>query len=96
MILKQIKIKSARKDHECNASLFLTDSNIYCDYLNKYNYFTHDEVAAIERAMVNKFAVKKGEEAIYCVGKDGDDFWHNWSIPAIHEICVKYELYNDY
>jgi len=94
-ILKELKIKSVRKDHECNACLWLDGIGSTAESIINELDLTEDEKYSIRKAEVNRWKVKKGEPAIYSVGITDGDFNAWYSIPEIHEICLKYEIYQE-
>ena len=77
----------ARKEHECNACLFLTGDiqPNYFDCIQDYRDYIN--------ARNNNFKIVKGQkyirQAMVCDG----DFHCAKSIPEIHQICIKYDLY---
>lgn len=90
-ILKVLKINHVRKDHECNACLWL------CEVLSEIRSgqikLTFSELRSVIKAKNNGWMVKKEEPAIYCVGITDGDFDAWYSIPEIDAICSKYEIY---
>lgn len=90
-MLKVIKIKHVRKDHQCNACLWLDP--VMGEIKSGEIKMTISERKSIIRARNNGWRVKKGEPAIYCVGLTDGDFVAWYSIPEIDAICSKYELY---
>jgi len=93
IILKEIKIKHVSKDHECNSCLWLYGIGITPESIFNQIDFNEDEKQSIINAHANRWKVKKGEPAIYCVGISDSDFGAWYSIPEIHEICLKYDIY---
>lgn len=79
--------RKSRKDHNCCA----------CEWLLNYGLgqvdFTFAEYRTIAKAKRNKWRVKKGETYLsQCNVQDGD-IQTIKAIPAIHDLCVKYDLY---
>ena len=77
----------AKKDYECDASEFILENgkpdyfksiNEYRDYINAKN---------------NRFKIKKGEIYLKQVNVQDGDFYVFRSIPSMHRICIKYDLY---
>lgn len=95
-ILKEIKIKSVRKDHECNACLWLTEIGSTSESIFKQITLAEDEKKSVIKAEQNKWKVKKGNSAIYRVGLTDGDFSAWYSIPEIDDICIKYDIYCEY
>lgn len=94
--LKQIDIKKVKKDHYCNACDWLRNGDGLGMIRNGEIKTTISERRAIVKAKNNNWKVKKGERAIYFVGVYNGDFYYCHCIPEIHNICVKYDLYEDY
>ena len=92
--LKQIRIKKARKDHNCNSCEWLTSYSSKSEYLFKEFNFTEEEKETIFKAENNRWKVKKGDSCDYIVGVYDGDFCAFYQIPEIHDICVKYDLYD--
>ena len=80
----------ARKDYACEAAHWLTESGIIYE-----GQLTFSELRAVVIAKRKKWKILKGE--IYCYQAniwDGD-FCTFRAIPAIHEICLKHDLYHE-
>lgn len=92
-ILKEVKIKQVRKDHACNSCLWLDGIGSTPESIFSQLTLTNSEKQSIIKAHENKWKVKKGDPAIYCVGITDGDFGAWYSIPEIHDICIKYDLY---
>lgn len=78
----------ANKDHECDA----------CEWLNNSGYanegdLTEGEWKDYQLAESNGFKVKKGEKYVKQNNKFDGDIYTFKAIPAIHNICLKYDLY---
>ena len=78
----------AKKDHDCNA----------CEWLNNSGYanegdLTPDEWKVYQLAESKEFKVKKGEIYIRQNNKFDGEVYTFKAIPAIHDICIKYDLY---
>ena len=96
-IFKSINIKKVRKDHECNACLWLDGIGITSESIfNELDNLTEDEKQSILKAEKNRWKVKKGEPAIYRVGTTYGDFGAWYSIPEIDDICLKYDIYSEF
>lgn len=95
-VLKQIEIKKVRKDHYCNACEWLINGEGLNMIRRGEIKTTISERRAIVKAKNNNWKVKKGERALYFVGTYDGEFYYCHSIPEIHDICVKYDLYEDY
>lgn len=92
-ILKEIKIKHVRKDHECNACLWLDGIGITPESIFSQLNLTDEEKQSIIKAHKNKWKVKKGDPAIYRVGTTDGYFFACYSIPEIDEICIEHGIY---
>lgn len=82
-------LPKARKDHECMA----------CEWLNNSGYatkedLTKDEWLAYQLAESNKWTIKKGQKYIRQNNKYDGRVYSFTAIPEIHEICLKYDLYD--
>lgn len=77
----------ARKGYQCNACEFVMDA--YSD-----GWFTFAELREIVKARKNGFNIAKGQEYIRQFNKYSGDTWTFRAIPAIHEICIKYDMYD--
>lgn len=89
-ILRSINIKHVRKDHRCNACMWLEP--VLSDKSIK---LTFSELKSVMMARNNNWKVKKGGPAIYTVGITDGDFGAWYSIPEISAICQKYDIYVD-
>ena len=87
--------RKARKDHLCDAcDLLLKLVNNTAETIAKDLRCTEDELKALRAAESNDWKVKKGDEYLFCSGVYDDAFFTNHSIPAIHSICVQYDIYD--
>lgn len=93
MLLKEIHIKKARKDHPCNACYWLTEAYSTSESLFANFDFTKDEKEAILKAERNGWKIKAGEPCVYVVGV-WDDFSAFYHIDEIDDICIKYNFYD--
>ena len=78
----------AAKDHFCSA----------CEWIREllYNYeFTFAERRIIIKARKNGWMIKKGEEYIIQNSVSNGEFYAFKAIPAIHDICLKYDIYEE-
>ena len=87
-ILSETKPK-ARKDYNCMA----------CEWFNNSGYIaeeelTKEELAAYKKAEDSNFEIKKGEEYIRQNNKYDGEIYTFRAIPEMHEICIKYDLYD--
>ena len=87
MVIKEKIIQKTRKDHECNSCIWLRETA-----LNEMK-FTFSEYRSIVKAKQNKWQIPKGSRCIYLVGVWNGDFFASYSIPEIHQICCKYDIY---
>lgn len=79
---------TARKEHKCGACEWLNNSG----YANEED-LTNEEWEAYKLAEENNFKIKKGEKYIRQNNKFDGEIYTFKAIPAIHEICFKYDLY---
>lgn len=78
----------ARKNYTCNA----------CDFLFALDYpselgLTFTEKREVVKARQKGYEILKGERYVRQFNKDGEHTWTFRAIPAIHDICVKHDLY---
>lgn len=85
-VIKQTNPK-ARKDYCCMACEWISDD------LNNFG-LTFSDYREIVKAKRNGYKIKKGEKYISQFNTDCGDTWTFRAIPAIHEICIKYKLYD--
>lgn len=78
----------ARKGHECNASLFLSDCLSDVFYL-----MTWSEKKSVVRAKQNRWRIVKGQTYKKQCCKDGGEIFTVRAIPEIHDLCIKYDCY---
>ena len=81
---------TARKEYSCNACNFIEIQDI-----RNYLKLTISEWRAIITARNNGWKIKKGERYLYQVAVCDGDFCVLRSIPDIHDICIKHDLYPD-
>lgn len=81
----------ARKTYTCNASEWLYNGGLD-DFVFHYEP-TCAELRAIVKARRNGWCIVPGQQYIKQVGKYEGDFYVWRAIPAIHAICLKYDLY---
>lgn len=80
----------ARKDYTCDSCLFLREG-----LDNIENRLTEEERASIEKAKANGWKILKGQQYIRQFNSTEGQTYTFKSIPEIHNICIKYELYGD-
>lgn len=76
----------ARKEYDCMA----------CDWINEswgYYNFTFSELRKIVNARKNGYKIKKGEVYINQRNIFDARFYTFRAIPEMHEICLKYNIY---
>jgi len=91
--LRTVIVKKTRKEHECNASIWLSEQ--LCEIRSGWVHLTFTEWRAVIRMMRNHWKIPKGSTCEYFVGIYDGDFFATYNDPEIHRICVKYELYDD-
>ena len=78
----------ARKDHECIACIFIKEM------LSGYGW-TFAEYREIAKAKKSGWMIKKGQEYVrQNIIQDGEIFTYK-AIPEIHEICIKWGVFDD-
>ena len=77
----------AAKDHECVACEFILANGI------DGNGFTRPELRALSKAKSNKWKIVKGQKYIKQNNVGDDGFYTFKAIPELHEICLKYDMY---
>jgi hypothetical protein len=78
----------AQKDYPCDASHWLHE----CDGLYGLSM---SEKRAIVKAKRNGWKIKKGERYVKQANIWCGDFCQFRAIPAIHDICLKHDLYDE-
>lgn len=77
----------ARKDYRCDACTFLFEIDP-CEL-----GLTFSEKREVVKARQKRYKILKGEIYVRQFNKDGGDTWTFRAIPAIHDICIKHDLY---
>ncbi len=80
------KILTARKDHDCMAYAWIDN---FCDLED----LTPDEKQLYLKAKENKGLIKKGEKYVRQCLNDGGRLFTFKAIPELHNICLKYDMY---
>lgn len=83
----------ARKRYECNSCLFLRD---VLNDRRSCPRFTYHELRTIVKAKRNGWCIVPGQKYIYQFARDSGETFVTRSIPEIHEICRKYDLYHEW
>ena len=78
----------ACKDYICDSCMILIESLPYMS-----DSLTFNEKRAIVKARRNKWKIKKGQVYSKQVNKMDGEIYNFKSIPEIHEICLKHDLY---
>jgi hypothetical protein len=77
---------TARKDHDCDS----------CDWLcNGFGYvdFSFSDLRNIAKAKKQHWKIKKGQKYQKQINVCDGEIYTFKSIPEIHEICIKHDLY---
>ena len=77
----------ARKEHECMACDFILASGI-----NGFGY-SFSELSLIVKAKRKGYKISKGDKYIRQNNVFDGELYTFKAIPEMHDICVKYELY---
>jgi len=88
MTILSNKIRLAAKDYQCNACEWMNES--LCDVIDEMSF---SEKRSIVNAKRNKMMVTKGRKYVYQTGIYDGSFYTFRAIPEIHDICIKYSLY---
>lgn len=94
MNIRTTVIKKTRKDHYCNSCEWLRFYGNTSEQLFNEFDFTEQEKNAILKAEENGWKTPKGDSCMYAVGVSEGEFYSVHFIQEIHQICVKYELYD--
>ena len=78
----------ARKEYSCMACAFLFELDDPCEL-----GLTFKEKREVVKARQKKCKILKGEKYIRQFNKADGDTYSFRAIPAIHKICLKYDLY---
>ena len=81
----------ARKDHDCMASVFLNEQNWSPSDLSMGITEAKDWV----KARQNNYKIKKGEKYLNQTMAHERKLYSFKAIPKIHNICLKYDLYDE-
>ena len=81
----------ANKEHECMASVWLTE----CGESPSYLGMTISETKHWVKARQNRYKIIKGQKYLNTVQVWDGEFGVFKAIPEIHELCLKYDLYGD-
>lgn len=87
--LKQTMLK-ARKNHDCMACEWINNAGVP---LRGYT-FTFSEWRALINARENNWQIQKGDLYLNQRNIDCGDIFTFKAIPAIHDICIKYDYYD--
>lgn len=88
-LIKEGKVKKAKKDHECMASLFFREG------LGCYGpkVFSFAEMREIIRMKRNRWKIKAGDSYIWQFNRYDNDAYLFKANPTIHAICCRLDLY---
>lgn len=89
MLLKEKIIKKTKKVHYCNAWNWIKNSDV------SEIKMTFKEQISIAKAKKKNGRIEIGSSCLYSVGVWDGDFFACYSIPELHEICIKYEIYQE-
>lgn len=82
-------LHKARKDYPCDAWYWI-------NYVGVRDIgLTFAEYREVVKARRNNFTIKKGEQYYRQVVNDGGYLYTYRAIPALHDICIKYEIYGE-
>lgn len=81
-------IPTAKKDYDCEASLFIQEGI-------QWGEFTFSEWRSIVKAKQAGWKIKKGEKYVRQFNTNGSETWTFRARPEIHEICLKYDYYQE-
>lgn len=93
-VLKEKIIKKTRKTHICNSCIWLCESAL-SEIRSGNIKLKFAELRSIVKAKQNNWKIPKGDSCLYSVGIYNGDFFACYSIPEIHDICIKYEIYQE-
>lgn len=91
-VINSTNVKSARKNHNCSACEWLLYGGSFQDLADNYP-LTYAEKRELVKAKQNKYEIQKGEPYLKQFNKNEGQVYYFKSIPAIHQICCKYNLY---
>lgn len=93
-ILKEKIIKKTRKIHVCNACTWLRESAL-SEIRSGNIKLEFSELRSVVKAKQTNWLIPVGSPCLYSVGIYNGDFFACYSIPEIHDICIKYEIYQE-
>jgi len=82
------KMPIAKKDHQCDACIWLSEGGLPFG-------ITISEMKMFIKARRDKFKIKKGMKYIKQANLFGGEFCCFKARPEIHEICLKYDIYEE-
>jgi len=85
------KIRTARKEYNCNACEWIMNSDIMTD--PSYFEVTFSDKRKLVKIRQEHFKILKGTKYIDYNGKDGGELFNAKSRIDANDICQKYELY---
>lgn len=87
-------IKFAMKDYHCDACEYMLDFGSFNEFCQG-SELTFAEKRSLVRAKQKKYKIYKGDSYLrQFLNQDGDSYEFK-AIAEIHEICVKYKIYQD-
>lgn len=89
-VIRDRKIKSARKERHCDAMNWLWDSGMLQGIRTG---FTFSELRLIAMAKADNSKIKRGQPYLQQISIQGGDFCVFNAREEIHEICLKYDVY---
>ena len=92
VFLSERRIKKARKSYRCDASDQIRDLLGYSSFSD---IITDEERVIWDKAKTNNFMIQQGEQYLYTVLIVDGDFVATKSIPEVHNLLMKYEIYDE-
>ncbi len=80
----------AAKDHSCSACEWIYNC------IDDIDFLTFSEKRTIVKARKNDWMIKKGEKYFVQNNVQDGEFYVFKAIPAIHEICIEYDIYEEW
>jgi len=88
--METVEYPKARKDYSCDAAEWIGNTVGFNE-----REFEPEDWEKIEAAMNKNFKILKGEKYLKVSGKYDGEFSTFRAIPALDEICKKYDIYED-
>ncbi|WP_188051726.1 hypothetical protein [Flavobacterium sp. GP15] len=94
-VISEINIKKSQKDYHCNGCETILEGGSFNQFCENVK-LTFSEKRALVLAKENNYKIIKGNGYLKQFNKQDGETYVFRSIPEIHKICCKYDLYTDW